>query len=261
MTDEWFAYLARLNRSPETTRSYRSVMSRLPFDPLTATRDEVETWWASLDALTPASRRRALSTIRSFYRWARRFDRRTDDPTARLDPPRIGDHLPKWVSRSELGALLAAFEDGELRRAVALGAYAGLRVGEVAALDWQDVDLEERWITVRGGKGDKDRVVDLPSLLADELLPRTGGNVVTAGGHVYTSGALQRRVNRAIRSTGVDQTFHRLRARYATVGLAVTGNLLAVSRALGHSSPTVTARYAATSGDDLRAIGEAVTRG
>lgn len=257
--NDWISYLTRLNRSPETVRTYRSTLDALPFDPATASREDVEAWWETLPQ-SPDTRRRILSTLRSYYRWSRRFDRRADDPTVRLDPPETGRHLPRWVSRSELATLLDAL-DGEMRRAVALGAYAGLRVAEAAALDWSDVDLEESWITVRSGKGDKDRVVDLPALLADELRPDTGGNVVTAGGDPYTANALQRRVNRAIRASGVDQTFHRLRARYATVGLAVTGNLMAVSRALGHSSPTVTARYAATSGDDLRAIGEAVTRG
>ena len=259
MTDEWFAYLARLNRSPETIRAYRSLVHILPFDPATVSRDELEEWWATRDGLSVSTRRRDLSTLRSFYKWAARFDRRTDDPTRRLDPPSQGTRLPRFVSRTELGTLFDAL-DGDLRRALVLGAYAGLRVAEAAKLDWADVDLDGRWLTVRAGKGNKDRVVDLPALLADELLPETRGNVVTAGRQPYTAGALQRKVNRAIRAAGVDQTFHKLRARYATMGLAGTGNLLAVSRALGHSSPAVTARYAATSGEDLRAIGEAVTR-
>ena len=98
------------------------------------------------------------------------------------------------------------------------------------------------------------------SLLLDELLPDTGGNVVTAGGAPYTAGTLQRRVNRAIRAAGVDCTYHQLRHRFGTVALAATGNLLAVSRAMGHASPATTAIYAATSDADLDVIADAVTR-
>ena len=54
--------------------------------------------------------------------------------------------------------------------------------------------------------------------------------------------------------------FHKLRHRFATVSLAATGNLLAVSRALGHSSPATTAVYAATSDADLDLIAEAAAR-
>ena len=66
--------------------------------------------------------------------------------------------------------------------------------------------------------------------------------------------------NRLIARAGVDGTFHKLRSRYATMALAGTGNLLAVSRSLGHSSPAVTAVYAATADSDLDLIAEAVTR-
>ena len=44
------------------------------------------------------------------------------------------------------------------------------------------------------------------------------------------------------------------------VALAATGNLLAVSRAMGHASPATTAIYAATSDSDLDVIADAVTR-
>lgn len=257
--DEWLAYLQRRNRSASTLASYRSVMggyTAIVGDPLTATVDDAETWWESIEALVPESQARSLSVVRSFYTWAVRYDLLLVSPLRRLDAPSLGQRLPRPVSRSGWRDILAA-TNGELRRAVCLGAYAGLRVGEVAALDWADVDTEGRWIIVRSGKGDKDRAVGLGPLLLDELLPNTGGNVVTAGGETYTANTLQRKVNRHLRSLGTDGTFHKLRSRYATVTLARTGNLLAVSRALGHSSTSVTARYAATSDSDLHLLATA----
>ncbi len=110
------------------------------------------------------------------------------------------------------------------------------------------------------GKGQRTRLVGMSPLLLDELLPDTGGNVVTAGGEAMSAGALQRRVNRAIRSAGVGATFHQLRHRFGTVALAATGNLLAVSRAMGHASPATTAIYAAASDDVADEIAEAVAR-
>lgn len=257
--DQWLAYLEQRNRSPTTIRSYRATMRHFVLDPTAATLDDVEAWWARQDTLAVGTRNRTLSCVRSYYRWAVRFDLRTDDPTRRLDPPSKGHRLPRPMSRADLHKVLDLADD-EMRRAVCLGAYAGLRVAEAAALHWRDVDPEARRIFVRAGKGDKDRAVGLPVLLLDELLPATGGNVVTGRKDGYSAAVLQRRVNRLIARAGVDATFHKLRSRYATMALAGTGNLLAVSRSLGHSSPAVTAVYAATADSDLDLIAEAVTR-
>lgn len=255
--EDWLTYLSQRNRSPGTIRSYRSTMATFP-NPLTATLADAEAWWTAQDRLTVNSRRRMLTTVRSFYRWAQRFDVRPDDPTRRLDPPTLGRRLPRPMGRTDLMKILAAASP-DMRRAFALGAYAGLRVSEVAALDWADIDIEARRIFVRG-KGDKDRAVGLSLLLLDELLPNTGGNVVTAGGREHSADSLQRATNRVIVAAGVDATFHKLRSRFATVTLAATGNLLAVSRALGHASPTTTAIYAATADSDLDVIAEAASR-
>lgn len=259
LTDDYLDHLARVRGySANTVATYRRTFSTI--DRLdTATREDVEAWWESRADKAPATRRNELAAVRSFYSWARKWDHRDDDPSRRIEPPKSGRHLPHPLGREDLLRLLAVTE-GEMRRAICLGAYAGLRVAEVAALDWRDIDIEARRIIVRSGKGDKDRAVGLSPLLLDSLLPITGGNVVRGGGAPYSANALQQRVNAAMRAAGVDGTFHKLRSRFATVTLASTGNLLAVSRALGHASPATTAIYAATSDSDLDLIAEAAAR-
>jgi integrase len=148
----------------------------------------------------------------------------------------------------------------DLRRAVALGAYAGLRVSEVAALRWEDVDVESRRARILHGKGGKARVVALGSVLIDHLLPDVGGNVVTGAEHAMTAATLQRRVNRAMRRAGVSDTFHGLRHRYGTLAYQATRDLVAVGRQMGHTSPVTTVIYAAASDDTADIIAEAVAR-
>lgn len=222
------------------------------------TREEVEAWWASRRDLAPASRSNDLANLRSFYRWAIRWEHRPDDPTVRLDAPKVDKGLPRPVSRADLATLLRVLPD-DLARAVALGAYAGLRVSEVAALHWSEVDLEARRARVHG-KGGKWRTVAIGTLLIDRLLPDTGGNVVTGGATTYTAATLQRRVNRAIDRAGVDATFHQLRHRYGTLAYQATRDLVAVGRQMGHSSPVSTAIYAAASDEVADQIAEAVAR-
>lgn len=264
--DDWLQYLEQANVSPRTIKSYRSTFAAFPMDPLTASIDDIKKWWDELyDKPNPddkpdsvPTRQRKLHTLRSFYKYAIAFDLTDKDPTRRIRSPKQGRRLPEPISREDLHRVLDAAEP-DVRRAVALGAYAGMRVSEVAELEWSNVDLERRRIRVRG-KGDKDRDVALGPLLLDSLLPITGSNVVTGTDSAYSADQLQRRVNRLLARLGIKATFHKFRARYATVGLAGSGNLLAVSRALGHVSPATTALYALTADADLDQISSAVER-
>lgn len=253
----YLEHLTQERRPANTIAAARRVLRSLP-DADTATREDVEAWWASRSHLSPATRSNDLAILRTFYSWCRRWEHRDDDPTLRIDAPKVPKGLPRPISRADLGDVLATLPP-DLRRAVCLGAYGGLRVAEAAALQWPDIDTETRRIRVTG-KGMKTRLVGMSPVLLDELLPDTGMNVVTGTATTYSAATLQRKVNRAIRAAGVDATFHQLRHRFGTVALGATGNLLAVSRAMGHASPATTAIYAATSDADLDVIADAVTR-
>lgn len=223
-----------------------------------ATREEVEAWWRSRNDRSPSTRKSDLANLRAFYRWAQRWEHRDDDPTRRLDAPTVPKGLPRPIARAELHTLLDTLE-GDLRRAVCLGAYAGVRVAEAASLDWSDVDVEARRARVTG-KRQKTRKVALSALLLDNLLPNTGGNVVAAGGKAYSAPQLERKVNRAIKAAGVDATFHQLRHRYGTLAYQATHDLVAVGEQMGHASVVTTSIYAAAADDAADKIADAVSR-
>ncbi len=76
--------------------------------------------------------------------------------------------LPTWLSPQEMQRLLEVMPPGT--RLMAELAYgSGLRVAELLALRIKDVDLDACLVTVRGGKGDKDRVTVLPRSLVHRL--------------------------------------------------------------------------------------------
>lgn len=258
LSTEWLAHLDAERTPPNTIAARRRVLRSVGIAG-TATREDIELWWSTRRDLSPATRSNDLACLRAFYRWCQRWEHRTDDPTTRLDAPGVDKGLPRPTSRADLRRMLDTFPP-DLRRAVALGAYAGLRVSEVAALDWADVDVEARRARIWHSKGGKSRMVALGFVLIDELLPDAGGNVVTAGGDRQSAATLQRRVNRAIRGLGIDDTFHQLRHRYGTLAYQATRDLVAVGRQMGHSSPVTTAIYAAASDDVADAIADAVSR-
>ena len=125
-------------RSPATIKRYQTVLAQIP-DPLTATVEDIEAWWATRYDKSAATRQNELACLRTFYKLATRFDHRVDDPTRRLDAPKVDNAFPRPIGRSDLKRALDACDDRgvpELRRAIALGAYGGLRVSEAASLDW-----------------------------------------------------------------------------------------------------------------------------
>lgn len=78
----------------------------------------------------------------------------------------MGRRLPRVLSEQELRSLLDAVNWDSTtglrnRLALELMAYCGLRVSEVANLKPGDLDLENRRLIVRNGKGGKDRVLPL----------------------------------------------------------------------------------------------------
>ena len=78
--------------------------------------------------------------------------------------------VPTVLSVNEVRRLIDAMEPASLaRRMVELLYGTGLRVGECCTLRVRDVDFDRAQIIVRGGKGDKDRIVMLPAALVEPL--------------------------------------------------------------------------------------------
>lgn len=225
----------------------------------TATREDVEAWWKTRADLSPSTQSADLSNLRGFYKWCRIWEHRDDDPTLRVEAPKVPNNLPRPIARADLLKILDTAEP-DIRRAVALGAYGGLRVSECAALRWDQVDAEMNTLDVVASKGGKSRRVLVSPVLLDALLPSTGIYVVSGTNKKSSASSLQQRANRAIRNADVDGTFHQLRHRYGTMAYQATGDLLAVGRMMGHSSPVTTSVYAQANDDIAAKIAMAVIR-
>src|SRR3954451_1392115 len=116
--------------------------------------------------LAPRTLARRLSATRQFFRFLISDGSRADDPTADLDPPRLGRPLPKILSRGEVETLIAAASEGpgeegvRLRCIVELLYGTGLRISELVCLPLVAATRDPRFLVVRG-KGGRERVVPL----------------------------------------------------------------------------------------------------
>lgn len=76
--------------------------------------------------------------------------------------------VPVVLSRAEVAAMLGQMT-GMARLMAEVMYGSGMRVSECCALRMKDVDLERRQVTVRGGKGNKDRYTVLPETLVEPM--------------------------------------------------------------------------------------------
>lgn len=245
-----------------TTAEYRRSMQRRNMRPSSIEKrmSEVRGWlafagdlWTIADddlvddyldtrILGASSRYAAISHLHMFYVWAIRRRLVVEDPTVRIDRPRLPRRLPRPARRADVDAAIDE-ADEVMTAMLSMMVDAGMRCCEVAVLDWDDVDLVELAIRVTG-KGGHERVVGVPDRLARSLaaLNDVEGRVI---GRTVTACRVSQLVNSHLRKRGVRSTAHQLRHLYATRLLSVTGgNLLAVQQALGHASVTSTQIYA-----------------
>lgn len=115
--------------------------------------------------LKARSQARLLSALRQFYRHLHADRQRPDDPTARLESPKLGLRLPKTLGEADVEKLLEApdveTELGLRDRAMLELMYAsGLRVSELVQLPLPRIDLRQGVVQVLG-KGGKERLVPM----------------------------------------------------------------------------------------------------
>lgn len=115
--------------------------------------------------VSASTQSQALSAILYLYRDVMGMDLPWLQDVVRAKRPR---KLPVVLSRDEVQRLLLQ-ADGEAGLVVRLLYGTGMRILEACRLRIQDVDMDRRIITIRDGKGAKDRVTVLPGSLMDEL--------------------------------------------------------------------------------------------
>lgn len=173
--------------------------------------------------------------------------------------------IPDVLTDDERQALLSApsrrAPTGIRNRAMlAIMLDAGLRCAECCAIRAQDVDMQSGRVTVRQGKGRKDRIVwagpDTLAAVADWLAVRPSADgplFCTLAGRPVQTRYVRAMLDRLEHRAGIRHNVspHTLRHTCATDLLRQTGNLRIVQRALGHASVTTTQIYTHITDDEL----------
>lgn len=173
-----------------------------------------------------------------------------------LSRPQKRQRVVARLTRPELEQLLGhAYrvrgERGLMIKALVL---TGCRVSEFVALDVTDFSRHDATITVRRGKGDKDRVVPILPALADELTVylghrKQGALFLNLQWRRFGQRSVQQHVKKLAAGAGIAKRVYPHLMRHTVAQLLLEGGmpLEQVQRFLGHSSITTTQIYAESS--------------
>jgi integrase/recombinase XerC len=206
--------------------------------------------------LSPKSLQRRLSACRSFYRWLLRHGRIPANPAQLIRAPKAPRKLPQILDPDEAKVLVEVSTDAPLglrdRALLELFYSSGLRLSEVCALRWRDLDLTGGMVTVLG-KGNKQRTVPVGSYAraalgewkTDQRPSDDDAYVFPGRNGPLTSRAVQLRLRTLAQRQGLFKRVHPhlLRHSFASHVLESSGDLRGVQELLGHADISTTQIY------------------
>ncbi len=273
----------RRNLAPATTDTYASILTNArteqfrtdynvtSADDLTADKlkaFETDLLDAGLSARSVTGYHRVLKTFTSF---CLQEGYASDETVLQVSGPKLEQFEPETFTPEEERRLLAAADNERDRLLVQFMLATGLRLGEVAHVTIDDIveSPSGAYVRVRQGKGRKDRIVPLDTTrnrLSQKLLhyaerSRPKGSDERAlflsfrsgGGSPkpLTSRGIQIVLYRLGQVTGIHVHPHKFRHTFATRALSAGVDVMALQKALGHTTLAMVSRYVHYQKDDL----------
>jgi len=267
--DRFCAWLAAVERrSALTVAAYKQELRRfLEF----SSESEIKSvnvdqlaaylgWRKNFGGLDSRSLAKAVSCLRSFFRFAMGEGMRPDNPASLLDSPRQRLKLPETMDRETVERLLGAIDAGTplgLRdRALFELIYSsGLRISEAVGLNLRDMDFKESVALVKG-KGNKQRLAVfggeaaawLKRYLEESRPALAKGKVlaalfITRGGKRLSRKGIWKNYSKYATLVGIGTKVHTLRHSFATGLLEGGADLRTVQALLGHADLGTTQVY------------------
>jgi integrase/recombinase XerC len=282
--ESYIGALRRENASAHTLRNYQSDLDQwiayfTPADGAPPPVEEIDMlalreWLGSLhrQELSAVTIRRKLAAVRSLYAHLMREGVVTTNVAKLLRTPKAPKKLPRVMTAEQTNTLLDGIEADTLEREQVPRDLAmfellygcGIRVSELAGLNLDDIDPDDRWILVRG-KGRKERQVPFGTKAAAALERYLSARKTKPG----EKAVFLNRFGRRISTRGIamivklystmlagDSSLHphSLRHACATHLLSDGADLRSIQELLGHASLSTTQKYTQVSLTELMAV-------
>lgn len=205
------------------------------------------------------SLQRLLSAVRSLFRWLLRERLAEHNPALSVRAPKSPRHLPATLDADSINQLLEIPCDTPLairdKAIMELFYSSGLRLSELASLQWEQLDLGSGMVTVTG-KGNRTRMVPVGRVASEALLQwrevrgefasfEQPNVFVSQRGNPIATRTIQARIRYWAKRQGIPQNIypHLLRHSFASHMLESSGDLRAVQELLGHADISTTQIY------------------
>ncbi len=210
--------------------------------------------------LSSTSLQRELSAIRSFFNFLLKNQLTDNNPGQYIKAPKKTRKLPKTLDVDQIKSLLEAGTNStiEIRDLAMFELFysSGIRLSELAQLNLTDIDLTDKTLMVRSGKGGKSRmlpigskaVVAINTWLEHRIKSITSTETalfISTRGTRLGQRSIELRLKQWCKKKGIAENIHphMLRHSFATHLLESSQDLRAVQELLGHSNISTTQIY------------------
>lgn len=265
--DKYLDYLLFERKlSKNTIHSYRDNLNRFEIflngkKIQDLSREDIEKYLQFNDKMAEKSRAHYLTVVRNFFSFLVLENLIENNPCETIKPPKIGQHLPMYLTEKEVDQLLSfplnTPYDYRNKAMLELLYATGIRVSELVELKLSNLDLQEDLIRVLG-KGSKERISPI-SLEAEKYLTLYIQNyrnqllknkdseylfINNFGNKISRQGFFKNLKQIAV-SQGIEKEIspHTLRHSYATHLLSHGADLRIIQELLGHSDISTTQIY------------------
>ncbi|MBI2019471.1 tyrosine-type recombinase/integrase [Candidatus Daviesbacteria bacterium] len=224
-------------------------------DPATVTTEDLQSFMQKLanENYTPKSISRKTNSTKTFFKFLKTSNIITEDPATGLEHPKFENKPPRILSKLEYRSLRdAARSDIRMLAVIELLLQTGIRIGELAKLRVEDLDLENLTLHVPPFEDTRERIIPLNKAAAESvknylpIRPKTPNHAlfVTKTGRPLLIRNIRTAIDRYFRVAGIKEAkVNDLRHTWVAFQLEAGVPMTMVSKLAGHKRLTTTEKY------------------
>jgi site-specific recombinase XerD len=213
--------------------------------------------------LCQSSVSKIIATVKSFFNYLEEEDSIVKNPTRKIRVPKKKNKIPTVMSKYEVDLIIRSVDFAPYRcrknntrdkLILSLLYYTGIRRGELLNLNWTNINLSRSTVTIRSGKGGKDRLIPLHREVTrlldkylDERLPlKTNALIIGEQGRRMCLCSFRNLLDIYLALSGLKKkgySAHSFRHSFATHLVEAGVDLFKVQRLMGHASLDTTKIY------------------
>jgi len=261
--DKFLEHLRQQQRANATALAYGKDVEQLinfvgeqhKYEPSVINTQDIENFKVSLknEKYTSKSISRKVNSIKSFFRFLKSQNFVEDNPAVKVTHPQYEVAPPRVLSKLEYRALRdASRDDVRLSSIVEILLQTGMRIGELASLQVEDVDLKKKQIVVRPYEARSERYLPLSdaALKAIEgylaIRPKSDEKALflTKTGNPFLVRNIRTAVDRYFKIAGIENAkVNDLRHTFIIHQLRAGTPITYVSKLVGHKRLSTTEKY------------------